>query len=75
MTSSNKAGENVLVILYNGDSGDYLNALHYKWFQEKVMKNHKYVDAVIYHQLQDQPSSIVLECIIRFNSGRERLNT
>ena len=75
MNDITKAGENALVILYNGDSGDDLNALRYKLFQEKVMKSHKYVDASDYRQLQDQPSSIVLGCIIRFNSGRERLDT
>ena len=42
MNDITKAGENALVILYNGDSG---NALRYKRFQEKVMKSHKYVDA------------------------------
>ena len=40
-----KAGENALVILYIGDSGDDLNSLHNTQFQEKVMKNHNYVDA------------------------------
>ena len=40
-----KDGENSLVILYNGDSGDDINVLHYKRFQEMVTKNHKYVDA------------------------------
>ena len=41
-----KAEENTLAILYNDDSGDDLNALHYKLFQEKVKKNHKYIDAI-----------------------------
>ena len=36
-----KAGENALVILYNGNSGDGLNALRYRRFQEKVMKSFK----------------------------------
>ena len=45
MNDITKAGENALVILYNGDSGDDLNALRCKRFQEKVMKSHKYVDA------------------------------
>ena len=45
MNDITKAGENALVSLYNGDSGDDLNALRYKRFQEKVMKSHKYVDA------------------------------
>ena len=35
------AGEKALVLLYNGDSGDDLDALRYKRFQEKF----KYVDA------------------------------
>ena len=39
------AGEKALVLLYNGDSGDNLDALRYKRFQEKVVKNFKYVDA------------------------------
>lgn len=39
------AGENALVLLYNGDSGDDLDALRYKRFQEKVVKSFKYVDA------------------------------
>ena len=34
-----------LVLLYNGDSGDDLDALRYKRFQEKVVKSSKYVDA------------------------------
>ena len=38
-----KAGESALVILYNDASGDDLDALCYKLFQEKVMKSHKYV--------------------------------
>jgi len=29
------AGETALVLLYNGNSGDDLDALRYKWFQEK----------------------------------------
>ena len=40
-----KAGENALVILYNGDPGQNLNALRFKNFQEKVLKSYKYVDA------------------------------
>ncbi len=40
-----KAGENALVILYNGDIGEELNALRFKRFQEKVLKSYKYVDA------------------------------
>jgi len=40
-----KAGENALVILYNGDIGEELNALRFKKFQEKVLKSYKYVDA------------------------------
>ncbi len=39
------AGENALVLLYNGDSEDNLDALRYKRFLEKVMKSFKYVDA------------------------------
>ena len=41
-----KALENTLVILYTSDSGDGLNALSYKQFQEKVMNNYKYVDTI-----------------------------
>lgn len=40
-----KAGENALVLLYKGDSGDDLDSLRYKRFQEKVMKSYKSVDA------------------------------
>ena len=39
------AGEKALVLLYNGDSGDDLDALCYKGFQEKVVKSLKCVDA------------------------------
>ena len=39
------AGEKARVLLYNGDSGDDLDALRYKRFQEKVVKSFKYVDA------------------------------
>ncbi len=52
------AGENALVLLYNGDSEDDLDALRNKRFQEKVMKSFKYVDEIC-HQLQYQPSFIV----------------
>ena len=38
------AGEKALALLYNGDSGDDLDALRYKRFQEKVVKSFKYVD-------------------------------
>ena len=39
-----KARENVLVILYNGEPGEELNALHFRKFQEKVLKSYKYVN-------------------------------
>lgn len=39
------AGETALVLLYNGNSGEDLDALRYRRFQEKVMKSFKFIDA------------------------------
>jgi len=39
------AGEKALILLYNGDPKDGLDALRYKRFSEKVLKCSKYVEA------------------------------
>ena len=67
------AGEKALVLLYNGDSGDDLDALRYKRFQEKVVKSFNMLMPKIYHH-QHQPSSIASGYTTRFKSGGEKLD-
>ena len=68
------AGETALVFLYNGNSGNDLDALRYKRFQEKVMKSFKFVDAKDLPPTSALASSIVLGCTTKSNSGEKELD-
>ena len=65
------AGEQVLVIIYNGKPGESLDFERYKRFCEKVARNSPTFNPRLYHPHQLQLSSTVFVCTTKYNSGKE----
>ena len=64
------AGEQALVILYNGTSGEQLDSLHYKHFYNKVCTNASCIHPQTRHPLQLLQNTTASEFTPKYWSGK-----